>query len=77
MKVLHVEQAARMPGVSSSFLASWLQADALACTEVSTSSFLTGAYCIFLPLSACLRLKQPPGTRVVVATLMVLAGTVP
>lgn len=118
MKVLHVEQAARLPGVSSWFLASWLQvarfglgaailapfligrkfptrleirqglviafwggsamwlqADALAYTEASTSAFLTGAYCIFLPLWTCLRLKQPPGARVVVATLMVLIGS--
>jgi drug/metabolite transporter (DMT)-like permease len=117
MKVLHMEQAARMPGVSSLFLASWLQiarfglgaailapfligqklptrreirqglllagwggsamwlqADALAYTEASTSAFLTGAYCIFLPLWACLRLKQRPKTRAVVATLMVLVG---
>jgi drug/metabolite transporter (DMT)-like permease len=117
MKVLHVEQAARMPGVSSLFLASWLQvarfglgavilapflagrkfptrlevrqglvlafwggtamwlqADALAYTEASTSAFLTGAYCVFLPLWTCLRLKRRPGTRVVIATLMVLAG---
>lgn len=117
MKVLHVEQAARLPGVSSLFFASWLQvarfglgaailvpflvgrklptrrevrqglvlafwgggamwlqADALAYTEASTSAFLTGAYCIFLPLWTCLRLKQPPGARVVVATLMVLVG---
>lgn len=117
MKVLHVEQAARMPGVSSLFIASWLQvarfglgaavlapfligrklptrleirqglviafwggsamwlqADALAYTEASTSAFLTGAYCIFLPLWTCLRLKQPPATRVVGATLMVLVG---
>lgn len=52
----------------------WLQADALAYTEASTSAFLTGAYCIFLPLWACLRLKQRPKTRAVVATLMVLVG---
>ncbi len=117
MKVLHIEQAARMPGVSSLFLASWLQvarfglgaailapflvgrklptrleirqglvlalwggggmwlqADALAHTEASTSAFLTGAYCLFLPLWTCLRLKQGPGARVVGATLMVLFG---
>lgn len=117
MKVLNVEQAARMPGVSSLFLASWLQvarfglgaiilapfligrkfptrreirqgliiafwggsamwlqADALAYTEASTSAFLTGAYCLFLPLWTCLRLKQRPGARIVVATLMVLVG---
>jgi drug/metabolite transporter (DMT)-like permease len=117
VKVLHLEQTARMPGISSLFLASWLQfarfglgavilapfligrgratrleirqglvlafwggtamwlqADALAHTEASTSAFLTGAYCIFLPFWTCLRLKQRPETRVVVATLMVLVG---
>lgn len=117
MKVLHVEQTARMPGVSSLFLASWLQVarfglgaiilapflagrkfptrreirqgvvlafwggfamwlqvDALAYIEASTSAFLTVAYCIFLPLWTCLRLKQRPGTRVVVATVTVLVG---
>ena len=30
----------------------WLQADALAYTEASTSAFLTQAYCIILPLIA-------------------------
>lgn len=52
----------------------WLQADALAHTEASTSSFLTQAYCILLPLWACLRLRRKPANRVIVATLMVLAG---
>ena len=117
LKALHVEQAARMPGVSSGFLAAWLQcvrfglgalmlmplligrrrpspneirqgvvialwggvgmwlqADALAYTDASTSAFLTQAYCIYLPLWACLRMRRSPGLRVVVATLMVLVG---
>lgn len=52
----------------------WLQADALAYTEASTSAFLTQAYCIFLPLWACLRTRQGPGARVTMATVMVLAG---
>lgn len=52
----------------------WLQADGLAHTEASTSAFLTQAYCILLPLWACIRLKRRPATRVVIATLMVLAG---
>lgn len=52
----------------------WLQADGLAHTEASTSAFLTQAYCIILPLWACFRLHRRPGTRVVLATLMVLAG---
>jgi len=117
VKALHLEQAARLPGVSTVFLASWmqfarfglgalmllpwvigrkpptaneihqgvvialwggagmwLQADSLAYTEASTSAFLTQAYCIFLPLWACLRTRRQPGTRVILATLMVIAG---
>jgi len=52
----------------------WLQADSLAYTEASTSAFLTQAYCVFLPLWACLRLRRAPGARVIAATLMVIAG---
>ncbi len=117
VKALHLEQTARLPGVSSLFLASWLQiarfglgalilmpfvigrkaptssevrqalilafwggsgmwlqADALAYTDASTSAFLTQAYCVFLPLWACLRARQWPGSRVTVATLLVLTG---
>jgi drug/metabolite transporter (DMT)-like permease len=117
LKVLNLEQTARLPGASSLFLASWLQsarfglgavmllpfligrqrptpkelrqglvialwggtgmwlqADALAYTDASTSAFLTQAYCIILPLWACLHLRRRPGRRVVVATLMVLLG---
>ncbi len=117
IKVLHLEQTARLPGTSSLFLASWLQvarfgvatvlllpwvlgrkrpsrpeirqglvlamwggtamwlqADALAYTEASTSAFLTGAYCVFLPLWTCLRLREKPGIRVSSATLLVLFG---
>lgn len=117
LKVLNLEQAVRLPGASSLFLASWLQfarfgvgavmllpfligrprprpaeirqglvialwggtgmwlqADALAYTDASTSAFLTQAYCVFLPLWACLRLRRRPAGRVVVATLMVLLG---
>ena len=117
VKALHIEQSARLPGVSSVFLAAWmqvarfglaalmlapfvigrprptrneikqglllalwggsgmaLQADALAYTDASTSAFLTQAYCIFLPLWACFRLRKRPATRVILSTLMVLAG---
>ena len=117
VKVLHLEQSARIPGVSSWFLASWMQAarfglgalvllpfvigrkrptrneirqgivlaiwggsgmwfqaDALAYTDASTAAFLTQAYCIFLPLWSCLRLRKNPGARVLVATLMVIGG---
>ncbi len=52
----------------------WLQADALAYTDASTSAFLTQAYCVFLPLWACLRLQRKPGMRVVIATLLVVVG---
>lgn len=117
IKALHLEQSARLPGVSSGFLAAWmqvarfglaalmllpfvigklrpnrnevrqglviafwggtgmaLQADALAYTEASTSAFLTQAYCIILPLWACMRLRKRPTTRVVISTLLVLTG---
>lgn len=117
MKVLHLEQSARLPGASSVFLSSWmqlvrfglgavillpfvvwrkcptrneiqqglvlalwggigmwLQADSLAYTDASTSAFLTQAYCIFLPLWACVRTRRMPRSRVICATLMVIAG---
>jgi len=51
-----------------------LQADALAHTEASTSAFLTQAYCIFLPLWACIRTRKKPSNRVITATLMVTIG---
>lgn len=117
VKALHLEQTARLPGVSSLFLAAWmqvarfglaalmllpfvigrkrptlgetrqglvlafwggsgmaLQADALAYTDASTSAFLTQAYCIILPLWACLRMRRMPATRVIISTLMVIVG---
>jgi drug/metabolite transporter (DMT)-like permease len=52
----------------------WLQADSLAYTDASTSAFLTQAYCVFLPLWACLRTRRMPGSRVIAATLMVMLG---
>lgn len=52
----------------------WLQVDGLARTEASTSAFLTQAYCIFLPLWACFRMRRLPQAKVVVAALLVLAG---
>jgi drug/metabolite transporter (DMT)-like permease len=51
-----------------------LQADGLAHTSASTSAFLTQAYCVILPLVACIRLRKPPETRTVLATLLVMAG---
>jgi drug/metabolite transporter (DMT)-like permease len=119
MKVLNLEQVARMPEASSVFLSSWLQcgrflcgsifllpfvlrrkaislnefyqglqlafwgglgmwlqADALAYTDASTSAFLTQAYCVILPLWACLRLRKMPAVRVVLATCLVVVGCV-
>ncbi len=117
MKALHLEQAGRMPGVTSGFLSSWMQvarfgmaavilvpfvvrsgwptrlelrqglfiamwggvgmgmqADGLAHTDASISAFLTQAYCIFLPLWACLVQRQAPTLRVILATVLVLVG---
>jgi drug/metabolite transporter (DMT)-like permease len=51
-----------------------LQADGLAHTEASTSAFLTQAYCVILPLIACIRLRCPPGWRTLWATLLVIGG---
>jgi len=117
MKALHLEQAGRLPEVSTQFLSAWMQvarfgsaalillpfvaraarptrlelrqglwialwgglgmgiqADGLAYTDASVSAFLTQGYCIFLPLWACLKHRKAPGTRVLVATFLVLAG---
>ncbi len=52
----------------------WIQADGLAHASASTSAFLTQAYCIFLPLWASIRLRKMPASKVMIATLMVLAG---
>ena len=52
----------------------WLQSDSLAYTDASTSAFLTQAYCIFLPLWACLRTRRMPGSRVILSTVMVITG---
>ena len=51
-----------------------LQADGLAHTEASTSAFLTQAYCVILPLIACVRLRRAPEPRTVIATLLVMSG---
>lgn len=51
-----------------------LQADGLAHTPASTSAFLTQAYCVILPLVACVRLRRPPESRVVMSTILVMAG---
>lgn len=117
MKALHLEQTGRLPGVTSGYLAAWmqvarfgmatlillplvawrglptrlelrqgliiaawggvgmgLQADGLAHTDASTSAFLTQAYCIFLPLWACLVQRRMPTRRLLAATMLVLVG---
>jgi drug/metabolite transporter (DMT)-like permease len=51
-----------------------LQAWGLAYTEASTSAFLTQAYCVILPLVACLRTRRLPTARIVAATALVMAG---
>lgn len=51
-----------------------LQAEGLAHTAASTSAFLTQAYCVILPLIACLRLRRPPDLRTTAATVLVIAG---
>lgn len=51
-----------------------LQADGLAHTAASTSAFLTQAYCVILPLVACVRLRRAPEFRTVLATVLVVAG---
>lgn len=62
------------------YLALWgglgmgLQAWGLAFTEASTSAFLTQAYCVVLPLIACVRTRQRPAFRVVGATVLVIVG---
>ena len=68
--------------IQGAWLAIWggsgmaLQAWGLGHTEASTSAFLTQAYCVFLPLLACLRMRSLPGGKTIVATLLVLAGGV-
>jgi drug/metabolite transporter (DMT)-like permease len=51
-----------------------LQAWGLIHTEASTSAFLTQAYCVFLPLVACLKQRCFPGGKTLMATILVLAG---
>ncbi len=51
-----------------------LQADGLAYTEASTSAFLTQAYCIVLPLVACVRARRLPGVRVTAAVALIVVG---
>ncbi len=52
----------------------WLQADALAYTEASTSAFLTQCYCIFLPLWVAFRDRRLPGKTTIIPVTLVLVG---
>jgi drug/metabolite transporter (DMT)-like permease len=78
--VLRLARPTRREWRQGFWLALWggvgmaLQADALAYTEASTSAFLTQAYCVTLPLVACTRSRKAPTLRVIVATLLVIAG---
>ena len=62
------------------FLALWgglgmgIQTWGLGHTEASTSAFLTQAYCVFLPLIACLRSRKRPSIRILGATVLVILG---
>lgn len=66
--------------VQGAWLALWgglgmaLQAWGLTRTEASTSAFLTQAYCVILPLIACVRTRRAPSARILIATLMVVVG---
>lgn len=50
------------------------QAWGLGYTEASTSAFLTQAYCVILPLIACIRWRRAPSRRIIIATLLVVFG---
>jgi drug/metabolite transporter (DMT)-like permease len=62
------------------WLGSWgglgmaLQAWGLNHTEASTSAFLTQAYCVILPLVACVKTRRAPSLKVVAATALVVIG---
>ena len=66
--------------IQGAWLALWgglgmaAQAWGLAYTDASTSAFLTQAYCVILPLIACLRSRRAPSTRTILATLLVIGG---
>ena len=116
IKALNMEQTVRLPGISETFQAIWLQmarfalaaalmiplvthqwpkrkeliqgiwlgawgglgmalqAWGLNYTEASTSAFLTQAYCVILPLVACLRTRRAPTAKVIIATALVIVG---
>ncbi|WP_367874073.1 DMT family transporter [Luteolibacter sp. Populi] len=80
LPVLIHRRPTRSEIIQGAWLALWgglgmaLQAWGLPKTEASTSAFLTQAYCVILPLIACVRTRSAPSLRVIVATVMVLAG---
>jgi drug/metabolite transporter (DMT)-like permease len=51
-----------------------LQLDALNHTQASISAFLTQFYCVLLPLWFCLRRREWPALRLLLATLLVVGG---
>jgi drug/metabolite transporter (DMT)-like permease len=51
-----------------------LQIDGLNYTAASTSAFLTQTYCVVLPIYHAQRQLRSPGKRIIIATLLVLAG---
>src|SRR5688500_6818741 len=51
-----------------------LQMDGLGHTSASTSAFVTQAYCILVPIVVAFRDKVLPGTRLLIAVLMMLLG---
>jgi drug/metabolite transporter (DMT)-like permease len=77
--LLH-QRPTRRELVQGSWLGLWgglamaIQAWGLAFTEASTSAFLTQAYCVILPLIACIRIRRLPTKRIVAATTLVLIG---
>jgi drug/metabolite transporter (DMT)-like permease len=66
--------------VQGFWLAAWggvgmaLQAWGLGYTEASTSAFLTQAYCVILPLVACVKTRCLPRWKTCTATLLVMIG---
>lgn len=71
---------ARKELIQGIWLAAWgglgmaLQAWGLAYTEASTSAFLTQAYCVILPLVACVKTRRAPTAKVLLATALVIVG---
>ncbi|MCW1925993.1 DMT family transporter [Luteolibacter arcticus] len=66
--------------IQGTWLGAWgglgmaLQAWGLGYTEASTSAFLTQAYCVILPLVACVKTRRAPTLKVVTATALVIVG---